>query len=87
MQQLAAYLSNGLDHPVLDATGLKNDYDVMLDFVADQPPLPGREPEPPAVGPTLRNAVESQLGLLLELKKTAIDALVIDHLERTPAGN
>jgi uncharacterized protein (TIGR03435 family) len=87
MEQLATFLRNGLDRPVIDATGLKGDYDIMLDFVADQPPLLGREPDPPAVGPPLMKAVESQLGLRLESKKSAIDELIVDHIERTPTDN
>ena len=87
MNALAGRLSNWLNQPVIDATGLKGDFDIMLDFVADQPPIPGREPDPPAVGPTLMKAVESQLGLKLESKKTAIDVLMIDRLEKTPTDN
>jgi len=42
---------------------------------------PGGDP------PTIFNALQEQLGLKLEAKKGLVDLLVIDHVEKTPAGN
>jgi len=39
------------------------------------------------VGPTLFNALEKQLGLRLEVSKTTLDALIIDHAEKVPTEN
>ena len=57
------------------------------------PPMPpGGDPGPSAGAPdpdgeTIFSAIQKQLGLKLETQKAAIDLLVIDHLERTPAEN
>jgi uncharacterized protein (TIGR03435 family) len=94
MSALADYLSHNLERPVIDATGLAGNYDIMLDFVMEpvqRGPCPPRcrpaDPPPLAAAPTLLKAVESQLGLKLESKKGMIDILVIDHLEKTPTAN
>jgi uncharacterized protein (TIGR03435 family) len=94
MGALAQYLSANLERPVIDATGLAGQYDIMLDFVMEPVPrgpcpplcLPA-DPPPLAAGPTLLKAVESQLGLKLESKKGMIDILVIDHIEKVPTEN
>lgn len=91
MNDLGGYLSENLERPVINSTGLKGEYDIMLDFVMEPRPFPGRapapDPPPLAAGPTLLNAVESQLGLNLEAKKGMIDVLVIDHIDKTPTEN
>jgi len=92
MGALADYLSRNLERPVIDATGLAGNYDIMLDFVMEPvqrgpcPPL-CLPAAPLAAGPTLLKAVESQLGLKLESKKGMIDILVIDHIEKVPTAN
>jgi uncharacterized protein (TIGR03435 family) len=90
MEKLAAYLSGQMERPVLDATGLTGEYDIMLDFVME-PRRVNFLPAPPevslAAGPTLVKAVESQLGLRMESKKGMIDMLVIDHVEKVPTEN
>jgi uncharacterized protein (TIGR03435 family) len=94
MGALATYLSVQLERPVIDATGLAGDYDIMLDYVME--PVQGRrcppsclpaDPPPLAAGPTLLKAVESQLGLKLESKKGKINVMVIDHIEKVPTAN
>jgi uncharacterized protein (TIGR03435 family) len=96
MDALAGWLSASFGRPVIDATGLTGEYDIMLDFVQEPPARPafiphddGPAPEPPvlAAGPTLLNAVQSQLGLKLEPKKGIIDVLIVDHVERVPTDN
>lgn len=67
---------------VVDTTGLAGKYDFDLEYVN-----PALEDHPDIVGPTLLPALEAQLGLRLEQKKTALDALVIDRAERVPTEN
>jgi len=76
MDQLAGKLSNQLDTPVINATGLGGSYDYELhwDGTADGTP-------------SLFSAVESQLGLRLQAKKAAVMMVVIDHVDRTPTAN
>jgi bla regulator protein blaR1 len=80
--QLAIQLSDGLDRPVVDKTGLKGHYDVKLNWIPEfaGPPPPGSD------GVNLFTAVQEQLGLKLEPQKAAIEILVIDHVEK-PSGN
>lgn len=79
MEHLAMHLGFQLHAPVADATGLKGKYDFSLRWITD------RMPED--AGPNLFRAVQEQLGLKLEPKKTPIDVLVVDHFEKTPTEN
>ncbi len=79
MEHLAMHLGFQLHQPVSDATGLKGKYDFSLRWVSE------RMPE--ETGPNLFRAVQEQLGLKLEPKKTPIDVLVVDHFEKTPTEN
>jgi len=60
------------DRPVLDKTGLDGFFDITLDWAE--------------AGPSLFTALEEQLGLKLEPRKTPIEFLVIDNVEK-PAAN
>jgi uncharacterized protein (TIGR03435 family) len=62
------------------------------------PPPPGATPPPSATArvdppadqgetPSLMTAVQEQLGLKLEKKKTSLDFVVIDHIEKVPTEN
>jgi uncharacterized protein (TIGR03435 family) len=79
MEHLAMNLGFQLHAPVVDATGLKAKYDLTLNWVTDR--------MPDDAGPNLFRAVQEQLGLKLESKKTLIDVLVVDHFEKTPTEN
>lgn len=56
--------------------------------IHSNPPGPGDQ-TPGALdqGPTLILAVQEQLGLRLESKKGMVDFVVVDHVEKIPAGN
>jgi uncharacterized protein (TIGR03435 family) len=77
-------LSDQVNSPVTDATGLKGKYDFALSWV-----MPSRVPLPPPAidGPTVFAAIQEQMGLKLEPKKGTVDMFVIDHVEKTPTGN
>lgn len=81
-QQLAIQLSSGLDRPVVDKTGLKEHYNVKLNWIPEfaGPPPPGSD------GVNLFTAVQEQLGLKLEPQRAPIEILVIDHVEK-PSEN
>jgi uncharacterized protein (TIGR03435 family) len=81
MDQLARKLSNQLDTPVINATGLAGRYDCGLYWA-------GRSVDGTDDGnPSLFFAVESQLGLRLQPKKAAVPIVVIDHADRAPTEN
>jgi uncharacterized protein (TIGR03435 family) len=81
-------LLSALGGPIVDNTGLKDRYDIDVTYTP-QPfsaatlaqrggtPMPGVDPN----GPSLRNAIEEQLGLKLQARKMAIPVIVIDHIE------
>ncbi len=68
--------SQQLDLPVRDLTGLKGRYDFEFSLA-------------PTAGeiPSIFYAIEDQLGLKLETAKQPFDAIVVDHVERTPVEN
>ena len=94
-------LARFLDRPVVDMTGLKGNYDFTLKFAQDDframmiraaiaagavlPPEAMKLLETSS-GDSLPNALET-LGLKLEQRKSPIEVLVIDHIEKTPSDN
>jgi uncharacterized protein (TIGR03435 family) len=91
INRLVSALAVFTGETVQDNTGLTGKYDITLDWTPDLgqagPPQPGSTfPQPEANGPSLQAALEDQLGLKLVTTKTAVDALVIDHIEE-PSPN
>jgi len=70
-------LSRALDRPVLDMTELTGRYDVQLSYSS----------EDSADAPSIFGALEQQLGLKLEPRKSPVSILVIDHAEKLPTEN
>jgi uncharacterized protein (TIGR03435 family) len=94
MQNLAQRLARELKTPVADATGLAAKYDFRIDYQGNTGPGGGAgassnksAPDIAAPFPDLITAVQSQLGLKLEAKKVPVEIFVVDHIEKTPAGN
>ena len=95
MEWFAGMLAGQLGRPVVDATGLTGKYDFALYWAygdgsagrasaSDSTPLAGAvDPD----GPTIFEAVQSQLGLKLEQKKGPVDIVVVDHAEKIPTEN
>jgi uncharacterized protein (TIGR03435 family) len=88
---LAEVLSDYLDRPVQDETGIDGLFDFKLIWTPDETP---REPNPaeqhPPVDPngaTIFAAIQEQLGLRLVPQKGSIDMLVIDRVDRVPSEN
>jgi bla regulator protein blaR1 len=78
---LAGLLSSqGLDHPVVDKTGLTGLYDITLRW------SPADVGTSDASLPSLFTALQEQLGLKLEYSKNPIDVVVIDHIDK-PSAN
>jgi uncharacterized protein (TIGR03435 family) len=88
LRMLALNLSNELDRPVINKTGLAGTYDfelkwtpVVLSAGPVDPPL-STEPDRPWIS----TALQEQLGLRLESKKGPVEVLVIDRVAR-PSKN
>jgi uncharacterized protein (TIGR03435 family) len=79
-----------LDKPVVDQTGITGRYDCNITFTPDQTQFNGNAPKLPKAdvpdAPDLFSAIQQQLGLKLSAEKTAVDVLVIDHVEK-PSPN
>jgi uncharacterized protein (TIGR03435 family) len=77
---LAAFLSNFVQKPVQDETGIRGVYDFNFAF----------EPlniAPSGSGlPSLFTALKDQLGLKLEPRNIVVQTLIVDHIER-PSSN
>jgi uncharacterized protein (TIGR03435 family) len=93
ISHLTTLLTNQLNRPVLDKTGLTGRYDYSLDFavrstggVPVPPAAPGAAPDPDAP-PDLTAAIQQQLGLRLVAAKAKLDVIVIDKLEKLPTAN
>jgi len=80
------------DRPVVDQTGLTGRYDIHFFFTPDESLFNGHPPKMPALGegvepaPSFFDSLQQTLGLKLEAKKTPVDVLVIDHVEK-PSSN
>lgn len=82
MSTIVNQFSGTLAAPVADQTGLTGTYDVNFLYIPDDRQLKADAPP----GPTLLEAVQSELGLKLEKGKGPIEVLVIDHIEK-PSEN
>jgi bla regulator protein blaR1 len=72
---------------MIDGTGLTGMFDFLIEFVPDARPVgPDGNSAPAANGPTFQEALLDQLGLKLESRKSNIQVIVVDHVER-PSEN
>ncbi len=81
--QIADVLSDMFQQPVVDRTGLKGRYTCNLD-VRPYQPEPGQQVDPIGL---ITTALREQFGLKVETKKTAVELVVVDHLEKMPTAN
>ena len=98
MAMLCEALSRYVDHPVVDMTELKGNYQVVLDISqediravmrslgAAMPAGAGGATDASEPGSSILTSVQ-QLGLKLEARKAPLDMIVIDHLEKLPTEN
>jgi uncharacterized protein (TIGR03435 family) len=84
---LAELLRSTLAMPVLDKTGLTGKYDFNLTFTTRGPSTAAADDAAGDGPPDLFTAVQQQLGLRLEQKKTPVDVLVVDRAEKTAKEN
>ena len=75
MTQFAGQIGLYAGRPILDMTGLAGSYDFTLEWDSSS-----------QSGPSIFTAVEEQLGLKLEARKSPMEILVIDHAEK-PSEN
>lgn len=76
---------------VVDETGIKGNFDFTLPWEAsgllqNSDRDPGAAPQPDSSGQSIFTALQQQLGLRLEPKKSPMDCIVVEHIDR-PTGN
>jgi uncharacterized protein (TIGR03435 family) len=84
MQEFADFLSQPLQKPVVDRTGLPGRWDFAFDFTNYLPRREGEE-RPDFEG-VLNATLQGEVGLKLESEKTLVDVLVVDRVEK-PSAN
>lgn len=86
MSYFSWLLSQRLDKPVIDQTGLTRFYDFKLEWTPEPPPGVDAASLPATNGPDIYTALREQLGLKLESRKGPVEVMVIDHIEK-PSAN
>jgi len=91
LSQLVEILSNVLNAPVIDETGLKGKYDITIDVAKYMQEI-SRHREAGASDPLdpismIMTGVQEELGLKLESRKSPVDLLIIDGAEKVPTEN
>jgi uncharacterized protein (TIGR03435 family) len=89
MDNFARFLSTQLRAQITDKTGLEGLQEFTLDFMpeAQLASMGARADDLRDAAPSLKVALEQQLGLRLEPYKAQIKTLVIDHIEKIPSEN
>jgi uncharacterized protein (TIGR03435 family) len=82
MSYLTWFVSQRLDRPVIDKTGLTGFYDFTFDFLPELPPGATINGQPLPDFPNIYQALKDQLGLKLESQKGQVEFFVIDHVEK-----
>lgn len=90
---LATTLARLLGRPVVDMTALTGRYDLDLEYSAEDAigmrmASPSLEPLPAATEPggSIFGSIQ-QFGLRLDFRKVPLNAIVVDHAEKTPTEN
>jgi uncharacterized protein (TIGR03435 family) len=86
IQEFADFLAQPLDMPIVDQTGLTGKYDFALDFTPYLPDPNNMSPTRPDAMAIVKAAMQDQLGLKMDTRKTTVDVMVIDHVEK-PSAN
>jgi uncharacterized protein (TIGR03435 family) len=85
-RSLATMAPHYIDLPVVDMTGLSGRYDFTVTWMPQQ--LRGTAgPETLATGPTIFEALQTELGLKLELRKLPVPSVVVEKADRIPSEN
>lgn len=83
VSQLVDMLGNLLRAPIVDETGLKGRYDIVIKIDKYIP-----DPSTPVdILSTVLTAIQQELGLKLDQRKMALDLVVVDRAEKVPAEN
>ncbi len=87
MKDVADRIADEAGTPVVDATGLKGRYEIRMDlspYVAAAGTAEGGRLDMMSI---LFTGLREQLGIGLESRRTNVETLVVDHVEKTPTEN
>jgi uncharacterized protein (TIGR03435 family) len=87
MSAVVEQLERILNRPVVDQTGLKGRYDLSIDVSPFLTAIGGDNEFLEEIAGFFVTAIPEQLGLKMEMRKTKIDVLTVDHAEKTPTDN
>jgi bla regulator protein blaR1 len=86
LEMFVIILSNQLDRPVVDRTGLAGNFDLRLEWSPEASRPSAEGVGTVTSGPSIFTAIQEQLGLRLEATKGPVEVIVIDSVER-PSEN
>jgi uncharacterized protein (TIGR03435 family) len=86
IREFGDFISGPLQMPVVDETGLTGKYDFVLDFTPYLPDAHNMGPDRPDTTSILMAAMEGELGIKMETRKTQVEVMVIDHVDK-PSAN
>src|SRR6185369_10440530 len=85
-ESLRSVAGGYFNHPVIDRTGLKGEYDFTIKWVAKaRVGMPGPDGEAPGV--SMFDALEKQLGLKVESQTQSFPVIVVDQAKDKPTDN
>ena len=87
MAEIATVISRVLQTPVVDETHLKGRYDAVFDMTKYAQDMHPAEGVPVDMAAVMATALREEIGLRIELQKTAVDIVVVDHAEKMPQAN
>lgn len=86
-EMLAKVLADQLKRPVEDATGIKKPFDFVLEWQPDTVTNPDESIDGGSGRASIFTALKEQLGFRLDARKSAVEVIVIDHVEKMPSEN
>jgi uncharacterized protein (TIGR03435 family) len=87
IREFGDFISGPLQMPVVDETGLTGKYDFVIDFTPYLPdPSHNMGVDRPDSTSILMAALEGELGIKMESRKTQVEVMIVDHVEK-PSQN
>jgi len=86
IQEFGDFISGPLQMPVVDETRLPGKYDFVLDFTPYLPDAHNMDVQRPDSTSILMAALADELGIKMETRKSQVDVMVIDQVEK-PSAN
>ena len=86
LAEFAEGLARDAQMPVVDQTGLMGRYDFFIDPKSYNPPTKAEGQRLDALD-MMQVLLPQQLGLRLEQRRTSVEMLIVDHMEKTPTEN